>query len=400
MSDHKGKEIVIIGAGVAGCSIAFHLARRGIPSLIVERESIAARASGKAWAVWTHPLRWLGMEGRPFQNSLFSMPDRGIRPWMELLWLGYSRLPEAVLEIQEKGGLDVQYGELRRIVAAGSEVEEKQYRGLLTRFQDEGYNQVEWVDAQDIRGIFPDVNRRVRGGLLYPAFVAEPYRFTLGLAQAAEKLGADIRQGEVVSFRTKGSKVNSVVLASGTEIAADIVVLAMGPWSEKGCSLLGENVPVLVSRDQCLKVEVPQKLPPYMITCGVSIVPQVDGTVILGHSGIPDLQPEFNAGLTDEARMEILEGAIDLLPGLQDARLVEQRGDLEGWAPAPRFMQPVMGRFPKWDNAYTVARLGTLGMTMSLAIGQLMADSIINSGNPPFYAKSVMEYLSLANLEA
>jgi glycine/D-amino acid oxidase-like deaminating enzyme len=63
-------------------------------------------------------------------------------------------------------------------------------------------------------------------------------------------------------------------------------------------------------------------------------------------------------------------------------------------------MQPVMGRFPEWDNAYTVARLGTLGMTMSLAIGQFMADSIINSGNPPFYAKSVMEYLSLANLQA
>ncbi len=42
MSAQKGKEIVIVGAGVAGCSIAFHLAKRGMTSLIIERESIAA----------------------------------------------------------------------------------------------------------------------------------------------------------------------------------------------------------------------------------------------------------------------------------------------------------------------------------------------------------------------
>jgi len=44
----SGKEVVIVGAGVSGCSIAYHLARRGVSSTIVERESIGTRASGKA----------------------------------------------------------------------------------------------------------------------------------------------------------------------------------------------------------------------------------------------------------------------------------------------------------------------------------------------------------------
>jgi glycine/D-amino acid oxidase-like deaminating enzyme len=48
------REIVIVGAGVIGCSIAHHLGRKGIPSQIVERESIGARASGKAWGVITY----------------------------------------------------------------------------------------------------------------------------------------------------------------------------------------------------------------------------------------------------------------------------------------------------------------------------------------------------------
>ena len=99
------EEVVIIGAGVAGCSIAFHLARRGVQSVIVERDGIAARASGKAWAVWTHPLRWLGMEGQP-PTQLFSMPVGGVRPWVDLFWLGYHRLPDIIQEIKEKGHKD------------------------------------------------------------------------------------------------------------------------------------------------------------------------------------------------------------------------------------------------------------------------------------------------------
>lgn len=393
MATDKGSEIVILGAGVAGCSIAFHLGKRAIPSTVFERESIGARASGKAWAVWTHPLRWLGMEGRP-STSLFSMPEGTVRPWLELLWLGYSRLPEAVLEIEEKGSVDVRFGELPRIIAAGSEAEEKDYRALLARYRKEGYNQVDWLDAQDVREIFPTINPKIRGGLIYPAFVAEPYRYTLGIAQAAEKMGANFRQGDVVGFRHNGSKVTSVVLASGTEIQADVFVIAMGPWSGLAASWLGKELPIYVTRDQCLKLEVPKRLPAYMITCGVSIVPHVDGSVIIGHSGIPDPQPDFNAGLTNEARMEILGGAIDLLPELENAKLIEQRGDLEGWAPDPRHMQPVMGRLPEWDNAYIVARLGTLGLTESLAVGQLMADLITGGGRIPYYARAIMEYLS------
>ncbi len=48
------KDVIVVGAGVIGCSIAYHLGRRGISTCIVDRESIAVRASGKAWAVFTY----------------------------------------------------------------------------------------------------------------------------------------------------------------------------------------------------------------------------------------------------------------------------------------------------------------------------------------------------------
>ena len=48
-------DVVIVGAGVIGSSIAYHLGKRGMRSTMVERESIGARASGKAWAVIVYP---------------------------------------------------------------------------------------------------------------------------------------------------------------------------------------------------------------------------------------------------------------------------------------------------------------------------------------------------------
>ena len=48
-------DVVIVGAGVIGCSIAYHLGKRGMRATVVDRESIGTRASGKAWAVIPYP---------------------------------------------------------------------------------------------------------------------------------------------------------------------------------------------------------------------------------------------------------------------------------------------------------------------------------------------------------
>lgn len=56
------KDVIVVGAGVIGCSIAYHLGRRGISACTVERESIATRASGKAWAASTYAPVMLAYE--------------------------------------------------------------------------------------------------------------------------------------------------------------------------------------------------------------------------------------------------------------------------------------------------------------------------------------------------
>jgi glycine oxidase len=392
------KEIVIIGAGVVGCSIAYHLAKQGVSSQIIEREAIAARASGKSWAVFAYPPRFISMEGQP-QEQLFSMPEGSVGPWLELFWLGYHRLPDIALDLKETGGVDIGYGEISWIRLALTEQQEEMSKTALALQRERGSYEGYWMEAGDLRGLFPSINPQVRGGMVVPYLQVEPYRYTLGLAQVAEKKGVNIRQGEVVGFRKQGSRVTAAVLATGTEVMADVFVLATGPWSGRSTSWLGKAMPVLINREQCLRMEVPKRLPPYGLTApnGVTIVPKVSGDVILGHAGMADLQTSLDVSLTtEELKMKLLDEAVDLLPILGEAKLVEQRGDFEAWSPPPKRIQPVLGRHPEWENAYIATRFGTLGMMMSPGSGRVMADLIIGGGRPPARFKNMLEVLNPA----
>ena len=394
------KEIVIVGAGVVGCSIAYHLAKQGFASQIIEREAIAARASGKSWAVFAYPPRFIGMEGQP-QEILFSMPVGSVRPWLELIWLGYHRLPDIALELREAGGVDIGYGELSWIRLVLTEEQEEASKAALALQREQGYYEGYWMEASDLKGLFPGINPQVRGGMVVPYLQVEPYRYALGLAQVAEKRGVSFRQGEVVGFRKQGSRVIAAILATGNEVLADVFVLATGPWSGRSTSWLGKEMPVLINREQCVRMEVPKRLPSYGLTApnGLTIVPKVSGDVIVGHAGLADLQTSFDVSLTtEEMKMLLLDDAIELLPALSEATLVEQRGDLEGWSPPPRRIQPVLGRLPEWDNVYIATRFGTLGMMMSPGTGRVMADLIVAGGRPPARFKNMLEVLSPAGL--
>jgi D-amino-acid dehydrogenase len=193
--------------------------------------------------------------------------------------------------------------------------------------------------------------------------------------------------------------VRAAILATGAEVAADVFVLATGPWSGKSTAYLGKGMPILINREQCVRMEVAKRLPPYglMAPNGLTVVPKVGGDVIVGHAGLADLQTSFEVNLTTEdAKMLLLSDAIELLPTLGEAKLVEQRGDFEGWSPPPKRIQPVLGCLPGWDNIYIAARFGTLGMMMSPGAGRVMADLIVAGGRAPARFANMLEVLNPA----
>ncbi len=397
----KKREIIIIGAGVIGCSIAYHLAKKGITSTIIERESVGARASGKAWAVFSYPPYLFIAEKDP--DFIYSLPEgEAMAHWQDLFWSAYYRLSHLSLDIMEKGKIDVEYGDFPSTYIAMTESAEESYKALMSSLIKNGYYECEWLESDDLRAIFPGINPEVRGGLSVPQLQVEPYKFTLGLAQAAEAMGAEVRHGDVVDFDTKGDRITSIKLASGTRVDSDVLVLATGPWSGQATSWLGKEVPILNAMTECFRVRPRKAYPEHSLRGEVTILSRVDGDVILASAEAHTkreyfelkTRTDFDTSLSEEVKMKNIEAAMDILPQLlENADLVEHRGDLLAYGPDPYYHKPVMGRLSRWENGYIATRFGALGIQMSVGAGEVMAELIAN-GQVPFGAKQMMEHLS------
>jgi glycine oxidase len=412
--------VIIVGAGAAGCSVAYHLARRGVTSQIIDREGIACRASGKAWGVWSYPPEnWSSTGVDMTEDRLLMRTDAKFlsertqrheyeRCVSDFYWLGYHRLPEAIRELEKRGGIDVGYRELPIVRIAFSEEVEENYREFFSTIRSAGYYEGNWLEPDELQAIFPNINPQIKGqikgGLCLPNFKVEPYKYTLCLAQAAEKMGCTIRSGEAVGFGSQGSRVTSVALASGTEIEATEVILAMGPWIGQATSWLGKELPVELIRSQCIRVELPRPFPPYSVgyvkgTTEGFIIPDSGNQVLLDAAeSLPDVVTNFDSSLTEEGKLLAIEMATNLFPEIENGSVVEHRGDPECWAPVFR-LQPVIGRHPEWDNVYLASRFGPCGIMLSLSAGQLLAELIAGGGQAPYRVEKLLETLAPMELE-
>ena len=141
---------------------------------------------------------------------------------------------------------------------------------------------------------------------------------------------------------------------------------------------------------------MPVDLPLHTLGAGEYwILPKKNGEVILATYSAKDFvdRPNFDASLSEETKMAALAGVVKILPALEDATIVEHRGDLLAMAPTPPYQKPVMGRFPDWQNAYVAARFGGDGVCMSPAAGELMAE-LIATGQTPLRARRMFEEIA------
>ncbi len=377
MSAKEAEDVVILGGGAFGFSIAYHLAKEGINSQVIEMDSIAAKASGASDGIVTNPkmtaFYWKGAR-------------RLSAPVVEESSRSHQRLQ---LELKEETGLDVQYGQSLYLECALSEEEEKYLIDLTLSAKSEGFNDVRLISGDEARALESTLSAEIRGAVLLECGYVEPYRYTLALAQAAEKWGASIRYGQAVGFRTEKNRVTSVTLHTGTEVATGTAVIAMGPWSGRAVSWLGLRLPLYTFRAHTLKLRAPKiprlqlgahppPTPPALKSINV-ISPRTDDTLLAGYTEDrtetwDDEHPETWAEFpTEEMKGLMIEQIVRMVPVLKDAVVVENRAAV---MPYPCEQGLIIGPVPKWENVY-IAVAGDGGLTRSPAAGRIMTDLIV-----------------------
>jgi glycine/D-amino acid oxidase-like deaminating enzyme len=209
--------VLVVGAGVHGLSTAWHLAQKGERVLVVDKDRVAAGASGIACGV--------------VRNNYF-------QPAM-------SELMAACVEIWESDpGAFHYHGS--GYIALGPAAQEPDLVEVFERHQRIGYDSElvtgEAAVAEHMRELYPDWRAQGltvclhehRGGF---AFNRESM---LGLAEKARAAGAEIVEGvEVTGFERDGSGAVTVVHTSAGDVAVEQVVIAVGPWIPQLWAMLG-----------------------------------------------------------------------------------------------------------------------------------------------------------------
>lgn len=231
-------DAVVVGGGIVGASIAFHLARLGAGEVtLLERSPrLAAGATGPSGAlVRTHypnePEAAMALAALPWYEE-----------WADRVGGSCGFVRTGFLQLVQRDDNDV----LRANVAMLQRI------GVDTLL----------VDSDELRALQPGLD--VADGEL-AAFeprsgYADPVASTEGFAAAARRLGADVRTGEqATELLLDGSRVVGVRTSRG-EIAAGVVVLANGHWSVPLLAAVGVDLPIQPFRAQRAVVERPQAL--------------------------------------------------------------------------------------------------------------------------------------------
>ena len=351
-------DVVIVGGGAAGCAVAYYLGLAGVSSTIVEREGIAAYASGYS-AGGLNPLEGAGIPGRlgPLAMTSFRM-HKGI--WDDLM---------------ERSGIDFQPEIISSIRVAfnGFDLDAMRTSQQIFDRADSDFSG-EWLDSSQLRELEPRIAEKAFWALdARGNAILSSERYTQALAGAAETLGALVVTAEVSGITSDGERVTSVETSQGG-LSCGAVVFATGPWSAQVGDWLGVNIPIEPYKGEILRTTVPSgPLPADFQGGGVSLNSRENGQVWIGAT---EENRGFDLEPSEEARSTLMQGAVRLMPAMADCEVVLHTACLRPLSPD---WMPIVGTVPGWDNVYLATGAGKKGILLSPGLGKAVSDLITES---------------------
>ena len=348
----ESSDVVIVGGGAAGCSVAYHLALAGVKSTIIEGQGVATQASGFS-AGGLNPLQGTGIPG----------------PLGSLAMESYLMHLDLFGQLQDDTGIDYDGRIISLLKVAFDEEELAELQETEDVFAPVDGFETRWLDNREVLELEPRVSPKIIRGLVARGNAAmDSYKYTLALLQSAEKMGASIRSGTVAGLERDNNRITGVRLDDET-ISCGQIVLAMGPWSRKAEAWLDAYIPVDPLKGEITRMELPgTPLNHDLSGGGGSLHPKPDGLVWCGTT---EEWRGFDKETSTSAHQSILEGAVRLGPDMADARLSLQTACLR---PVTPDWLPIIGRLPGWDNVYLATGAGKKGILLSPGIGKSVAD--------------------------
>jgi glycine oxidase len=345
--------VIVIGAGVFGCATAFRLARRGIKTVLIDRDDIGEHASGKNPGN-LNPIHGSPPALLPFALRSFHLHRVLAAELADLGCPGYALQP------------------VKRVFLAFDEAERNGLEEIARAFAEVPGFAASWLSAESVLRLDPRLSADVHAGLLVEGNMSVDSRaFNRALAEGAARLGATFLRGRVTGMEQARDRITGVRTSNGT-LACEAVVLATGPWQAETREWLGHDLPVSPVKGELLRMRLPGAGLHHDFTRGmISLYRRGSDECWIGvtkeHAGLDELP-------TEAGRERLLEAAARIMPAVRQATLLEHTAALR---PMSASGLPMAGRIPGWGNAYIANGGGIKGILLCSGISQAVADMIL-----------------------
>ncbi len=364
--NERNTDVVIIGGGVIGTAIAWHLAERNVGVILLEKSDLAAGSSGAC-------------DGLVFLQS----KKPGIHLSMALA--GRERF-EA---LEGRLPLDMEYRNRGGMVVIESEAE---YRAMEThvRKQQAGGLSVSLLDRKAARELEPELSEEILGAAWSPMDgQINPIALTLGFGRGAEMMGAGIlRDHPVTGLVMESGRVKGVRTPGGT-FYADTVINAAGVYAPEIGRMAGIPIPITPRRGQLLVTRpLPRVLRCCLLSAGyiaakynpelvkegaraVSMEQTDGGTLLLGSTRE---FAGFDTRTTLDGTRAVARNAGRVMPMLKRVRVIRSFAGLRPYTPDGL---PILGEMPGVSGLITAAGHEGDGIALSAVTGELIAQLVV-----------------------
>ena len=358
--------VVVIGAGITGCFVAWFLAREGASVVLLDADGAGRQASGRNPG-GLNPFHGPGIPGEGESLAWHSF---------ETHWCNGE-------EIGRLAGTGPPIRRVERIELTFDEQERRSAREMMGLYEKRDGFSAEWLDTKALARLEPRLTSRATGGLLMRGNgEVDAKSYTLTVCAAARSLGVRYHRARVEDLKSTGNVAQSVVTDQGSH-SASAVVLATGPWREQAEQWLGTTIPVKPVKGELLRVELPGEPLSRQVTHGRNgIYPLPGNQAWLGGT---HEDAGYDASPSAGGKDAILRETVRLVPDVEKCRVLDQLGGLRPVTPDGL---PVVGQVPGWENVYLATGAGSKGMLLGAGMGEAVARQVM--GLPPMLDLSAM----------
>jgi D-amino-acid dehydrogenase len=350
--------VVVVGAGVLGASVAYHLVREGCEVSLVDRadEGRATAAGAGIVCPWGSLIE---------DAASYALLAGGARCYQEL-----------VPRLAEDGEHDLGYARVGGLYvpAEARDLDGVERRARArARVAPEAGN-IERLSPQQARALFPPLRPDQPALFISGGARVDGRRLAAALQRAAVKRKARFISGSA-ELVPRGSRVRGVRVG-GELLEADCVVLAAGAWAPGLLAATGISLGVAPQRGQIVHLRQSgtdtARWPVLLPLSSYYLLAFEDSRVVVGATR--ETNSGFDYRLTAAGVAEVLNAGLAVAPGLAAWTLSEIR---IGFRPLADDNRPKLGRAPGIDNLFVANGLGPSGLTMGPYAGALVADAVL-----------------------